>query len=190
MASWQAWKSSIGAALVLGALSAPVAAADPVVSFTTSPNPAVKGSPLGLDVLITGVVDLYAFQFTLSFNPTVLQATSVTEGAFLATGGTTFFSAGTINNTAGTVTFTADSLLGALPGVSGNGVLTRFNFSVPSVGTSPITFSNVLLLNSQLVEMAAVINNGVVTAVPEPAPFLLLAAGLAGLALRRRLQAA
>jgi len=190
MASWQAWKSSIGAALVLGAMSAPVAAADPVVSFTTSPTPAVKGTPLGLDVLITGVVDLYAFQFTLSFNPTVLQAGGVGEGPFLATGGTTFFNAGTIDNTAGTITFTAASLLGALPGVNGGGVLTHFDFSVPSVGTSPITFSNVLLLNSQLVEIAAVVNNGVVTAVPEPAPFLLLAAGLAGLALRRRLLAA
>jgi hypothetical protein len=190
MASWQAWKSSIGAALVLGAMSAPVAAADPVVSFTSTPSPAVKGSPLSLDVLITGVVDLYAFQFTLSFNPAVLQAGSVTEGAFLPLGGSTFFNGGTVNNTTGTISFAYDSLVGSLPGVTGSGVLAHINFSVPGVGTSPITFSNVVLLDSALVEMTAQINNGVVTAVPEPAAYLLLAAGLAGLALRRRLHAA
>jgi hypothetical protein len=45
-----------------------------------------------VDVNISGVTDLYDFQFDLSFNPAVIQATSVLEGKFLLSGGgTTFF---------------------------------------------------------------------------------------------------
>ncbi len=190
MASWQAWKNSLGAALVLGAMASP-AAADPVVSFTTTGS-ATQGQPLGLDVVITGVVDLYAFQFSLSFNPSILQAASVTEGPFLPTGGSTFFSPGTINNTTGIVSFAFDSLLGSLPGVNGGGVLAHIDFTTPGAGTSPITFSNVVLLNAALGEIPFTVTGGsvAVSPIPEPAPFLLLAAGLAGLALRRRLQSA
>ena len=189
MASWQAWKNSVGAALVLGALVAPVSAQ--TVSFTTTGS-GVQGTTLGLDVRITGVVDLYAFQFSLNFNPSVLQATAVTEGPFLPTAGGTFFGPGTINNTTGIVSFAFDSLVGTIPGASGSGILAHINFATPAAGTSAITFSNVVLLNSALVDIPFTATGGSVTvsAVPEPAPFLLLAAGLAGLALRRRLQAA
>lgn len=189
MASWQAWKLSVGAALVLGAMAAPVAAQ--TVSFTTTGS-GLQGSTLGLDVRITGVVDLYAFQFSLSFSPSVLQATSVTEGPFLQSAGSTFFGPGTINNTTGIVSFAFDSLVGTIPGASGSGVLAHIDFATPGAGVSPITFSNVVLLNSALVDIPFTVTGGSVTVspIPEPAPFMLLAAGLAGLALRRRLQAA
>jgi len=180
MASWQAWKNSIGAALVLGAMAAPAAAQ--TVSFTTS-GPGLQGQPLGLDVRITGVVDLYAFQFSLSFNPSVLQAVGVTEGPFLPTAGGTFFGPGTINNTTGIVSFAFDSLVGTIPGANGSGILAHIDFTTPGAGTSPITFSNVVLLNSALVDIPATITGGSISVspIPEPAAALLLAAGLAGL---------
>lgn len=40
-----------------------------------------------VDVNIFGVADLYDFQFDLGFNPAVIRAMNVPEGAFLSNGG-------------------------------------------------------------------------------------------------------
>jgi len=190
MIHWHAWKQGIAAA-TLGALAAAASAqtAGPVLSPVATPSPAVVGSPVTVAVTLASVVDLYAYQFSLAFDPTVLQATSVTEAAFLPAGGSTFFAGGTINNTLGTVSFTAASLIGALPGVSGSGVLANIGFNVTQAGVSPLVFSEVLLLDSNLLDITVQVQNGsVVTAVPEPGTWLMFGLGLAcvaGLARRR-----
>jgi len=90
-----------------------------------------EGQSFDVDIVISDVVDLYAYQFDLSFsfNATVLEATAVTEGAFLPGGGSTFFMPGTIDNTAGTISFTAGTLTGPTLGVSGSGVLATISFN-------------------------------------------------------------
>lgn len=184
MNHWHAWKQGLAAA-ALGALAAAASAqtAGPVLSLVVTPSPAVVGSPVTVEVALTSVLDLYAYQFSLAFDPTVLQAASVAEGALLPAGGTTFFAGGTINNTLGTISFTAGSLIGALPGVNGNGVLANIGFNVTQAGMSPLVFSNVLLLDSNLLDLAVQVQNGsVVTAVPEPGSWLMFALGLAGVA--------
>jgi adhesin HecA-like repeat protein len=177
------------AAALLSGFAAMAAYAAPTVTVQASPAPAVAGSTVGLDVSINDISDLFVFQFTLSFDPSVLQATSVSEGAFLSTGGTTFFIEGTIDNTAGTISFTADSLIGAIPGVSGSGLLTHFNFNAVQAGSSALTFSDVLFLNSASNDIAVLTPAGslnVVSAVPEPASVMLALAGLPLLALAAR----
>jgi general secretion pathway protein D len=152
------------------------------------------GSTFAVDVNISGVTDLYDYQFDLSFNPAVLQATNVLEGAFLSSGGATYFIPGTIDNTAGNMTFNADTLLSAISGVSGDGTLAVFDFTAIATGTSalnidPTTF---ILLDSTLANINATTTNGSVTvqgvAVPEPSVLTLVSMGLlilAGLTLKR-----
>ena len=153
-------------------------------SFSIQPADiaAAPGGTFSLDIDAVDVVDLYAFQFDINFTSGLLSATSITEGDFLAAGGATFFVPGTIDNAAGRATFIANTLLGNIPGVNGGGKLATINFSALSPGTSPITFSNLALLNSSLTTINADPIDGSVTvdasAVPEPAYHVLVAAAL------------
>src|ERR1017187_8890134 len=90
------------------------AASTTLLAGTIAVQPAAPTVALGqtftLSVNISGAADLYGYQFDLGFNPTVLQAISVTEGAFLGTGGPTIFLPGTIDNVGGSITANADIL--------------------------------------------------------------------------------
>jgi general secretion pathway protein D len=149
------------------------------------------GDTFSLDVFITDVTDLYAYQFDVSFDPGVLSAQDLTEGSFLATGGATFFIPGSIDNVAGLISFTATTLLGPDPGVSGNGTLAVVEFSAIGTGTSPIDLSNVLLLDSTIIDITADVVAGAVDvqdnggSIPEPATLWLLALGAGWLGLHR-----
>ena len=157
------------------------ALADAIVSVA-SPASASQGSTFAIDVNIANVSDLYAFQLDLSFNPSVLQATSILEGAFLPGGGPTFFIPGAIDNTAGSVTFNADTLQGAIPGVNGSGTLIQFDFTAVGNGTSFLNLGNIILQDSSLGVISNSATNGsaMVAAVPEPSSLMLLIAGMLG----------
>jgi general secretion pathway protein D len=190
MSIGQGFKRAGCASLVAGLLSASGLASAQVVSVVPSPSPAIVGSTMSLDVLIAGVADLYAYQFNLAFNPSVLQAIGFAEGAFLPSAGTTIFDPGALNNTLGTLTLSYGTLVGPGPGASGSGVLTAYNFNVVGPGVSALTLSNVILLNSNLDTISAQISSGSVTAVPEPSTYAMFALGLAGLAAWRLRKAA
>jgi hypothetical protein len=155
-------------------------------------NPAI-GDTFTVDVNVTGITDLYAFQLDLTFDPTLLSAVSVTEGGFLPTGGTTFFIPGTIDNVGGTVTATADSLIATIPGVTGDGTLAEFQFTALAPGASALSFANEILLDPSLNDITAntTFQDGSVTirgvsSVPEPVTSLLFCTGLLALVTIRR----
>jgi general secretion pathway protein D len=160
----------------------------PIVDVIPGSQSVNLGSPFSIDVKIIGIEDLYGFQFDLSFDATILQATTITEGGILPVGGPTFFLPGFIDNIAGSITFTADTLTGPIVGVTGDGVLAEFGFTSITTGSSSLTVSNVLLLDSngsildaQTVSGSATVNRGSdePTPVPEPASGILLLSGVA-----------
>jgi hypothetical protein len=195
MASWNTLKNRLCIALLLGAASLQAAVAGPILSITATPNPAIVGSTVNVDVSIADIVDLAAYQFTLNFNSALLQvAGPATEGLFLGTGGTTFYDGGTVDNGAGTISFTFGSLIGFIPGVSGGGILAHYSFSVVGAGTSLLSLSDLMFLDSGINDIAVQANDLSLvsaaapdpSAVPEPAAFWLLGIGLAGLTVARR----
>src|SRR4051794_7698063 len=75
-------------------------------------GPVPVGGTVNVNVSVSDVTDLYAYQFDLAFNATLLSASTITEGPYLRNRGNTFFIPGLIDNNAGTVTLTADTILG------------------------------------------------------------------------------
>lgn len=146
------------------------------------------GSLFTLDVNISGVSDLTAFQFDVGFDPAFAQAIQVTEGPFLQSAGPTLFIPGAIDNGAGLISFTAGALAGMGPGASGAGVLARLQFTGLMEGTGNFTLLAPLLYDSIPNPIEVTLTNTSVRAeaqVPEPSAALLLAGCLAVLALIR-----
>ena len=146
-----------------------------------------QGQMFSVDIAIADVTDLFAFQFDLSFDPTILAASTITEGAFLPSGGGTSFFEGFIDNVGGNVTFAVRRLIGPGPAVTGSGTLGTATFTALALGTSPITPGNVILLDSSSIQMdipvsvqgatANVVPEPPVNVIPEPATFLLVGGG-------------
>ena len=178
-----------GAALLCFGLAAAPAFAQTQLTISASPNPSQVGQTIGLDVMISNVQDLAAFQFSLNFDPTLLQANSSSEGSFLSSAGSTVGDAGSIDNTTGIVSYAAYALTGMVPGANGSGVLIHMSFTALAAGTATLSFSDAILLNSSINDIAFTAqpaNLTLVTVVPEPASLGLMLAGLGFVAWRRR----
>lgn len=137
----------------------------------------------------SNVTDLYAFQFDLGYDSTLLFATGITEGPFLPNGGATFYLPGSIDNSNGTISFTADTLLGPVSGVTGTGVLATATFQAIGLGSAQVSIFNnadFLLLDSTGASIGATLGAGTVnvalTLEPRLVSLLLGAVFLIGVA--------
>lgn len=154
----------------------------PLLSIEPATNEEVTvGNNISLNISINDVTDLFAYQFDIVFDPMVLAAQSITEGAFLSKGGSTFFISGIVDNITGLINFTANSLIGAISGVDGNGILATVNFSAIAAGLSTISLSSTTLLDSTFFEIGSNSVAGIVQvqnrSIPEPASLWLIFLG-------------
>jgi cohesin domain-containing protein len=167
-----------------------VADASAILSVSPNSETVGTGSTFTVEVDVTGVADLYGYQFDLAFNPNVLQAVSSSEGTFLPSAGSTYFVPGTNDNVNGNVSATADTLISAVPGANGSGSLAFFIFQAIGTGSSALSIGNTQLLDSNLNPIASEATSGsiTVTAVPLPAAVWLLLGGIGGLGALSRSQ--
>jgi|GEM_PF-2759003 len=135
-------------------------------------------SPFTVDIEVSNVEDLYGWEFKLYYNRTILSNGAVTEGSFLSSGGTTYFSVvnntDTYNATHGRF-WVACTLQGHTAGVTGSGVLATVGFTVDGPGgTTPLALRDTKLVGyvysaQTLIQMNHNTADGQVTisAVPE-----------------------
>jgi len=102
------------------------------------------GENFTVNVVIAGITEnasLYSWEFDMSFNSTILNVTSVGQGPFLATAGTTYWVSPSISNLKGTVEV-SETFFPPLPSVGaiGSGVLANVTFHVLTEGETSLHF--------------------------------------------------
>lgn len=140
-----------------------------VVNISPLSKVVTPGSNFTLNVSCIPGQPIKSFELKLSFNPSVLEATNVSEGNIFS-GYSTFFNDGIINNTAGTIINVYCLILGA-GNVSAPGNLVSIKFTAKQLsGTSPVSLYDIGLTNeSEYVSL--VVNNGTVLVDGTPPTF-------------------
>lgn len=116
------------------------------VAVTPPSVTASVGQDFSVDINISNVTDLYGWEFYLSWNSSLLDWVSVSEGPFLKSGGDTFFKY--FLNTTDEHVVVDCTLEGQIPGVSGNGTLITVMLNATNVGECPLNLYNVDLRDS------------------------------------------
>ncbi len=119
------------------------AASDPFVIVDPRVSGAAPNEFFSVNIMVANVTNLYAWQFNLTFNPTILEAVSpVVEGPFLKQLRTTIMGATNIDSTAGWIFTGAAFFDWEQPGASGSGVLATASFRVKMAGVSSLRLSS------------------------------------------------
>jgi hypothetical protein len=95
-----------------------------------------------VDIKVAGAYDLGAYNFTLSWDPNILDITSVSNGTFLGSTGNTVV-CDAPQKALGSLTFGCHTS-GAGAGPNGAGVLGTVQFTILSTGTTQMTLSAAL----------------------------------------------
>ena len=115
---------------------------NPGIGYAFSKTPIHRDDTFTIDISAKDVYDLAGWQFDLDFDPTTLEAVSVTEGDFLKSGGvSTFFHGGSIDNAVGKITGLSAARL-ASQGATGTGALLQVEFKAKSAGETQLTMQN------------------------------------------------
>jgi hypothetical protein len=124
------------------------------------------GITFTVDVVADNASNLGAYQFTLSFDPSVISLVSVTNGSFLGSTGRDVACLGPTASGDG-VSMTCVTTPPAGPpgpdGPAGSGVLTSIEFSGLAPGDSPLTLSDAILADISGNAIPAAVQSGSVT---------------------------
>jgi hypothetical protein len=150
--------------LILLILSAVFLAAFPSAAVAQNTKlyvdpPTLAGLEVGnifqVNITVSNVLDLYAWQFTLFYRGDILNATNIEEGPFLKTHpdtDQTYFVTpiftDSYNNTDQGKIISSSTLVGVKGGVNGNGTLATITFQVKAEGSSPLAFAETILVDS------------------------------------------
>jgi len=145
-------------------LSVPAATVSVQPERVISPPPSI-GETFEINITASNVADVYTWQAGMTFNSSVLEALSFEEGSFLRTWADTnnqitLWVEGTIDNVAGIISIHGCTLTGTITGASGNGTLGTITFKVKNYGNSALNLTDILLLDSTLIEIPVNVTNG------------------------------
>jgi hypothetical protein len=160
------------------ATSTPVATATPtppggprLVRIEPASQSELTGSTVTVSIAVDAVTNLGAYEFTLAFNPAVLEFVSVSNGPFLgSTGRPVFCPAPTIG--ANTVQFACVTTGSTPDGPSGSGVLSVLEFLAKGPGTSTLDLFDAALATPRGADLPTAVQDGTVdvTLAPTPTP--------------------
>jgi len=155
------------------------------LSFVPPAQTVPIGQAVSVEVVISDLGDdeVGDFDLDVSFDPTILTPTTVTFGALL--GGPTLFEAVTsFSFLPGVVDFAEVSLLSPadLEALQPDSfTLATLFFDTVGAGTSPLSFTQVILDDAFAQPLTVQTGSGSVSAVPEPGTGILVGSGLIGL---------
>ena len=111
------------------------------------------GSTFSIQVTVSGVNDLYSAPMQISYDPKVLQLTSISNGDLLSRDGQPAALVHREDTDAGLIQANASRPPGA-GGVSGDGVIYTLTFLAKSKGDTQVTVQKPNLRNSQMQTIA------------------------------------
>jgi hypothetical protein len=160
----------------------PTATATPVPTSTPTPSlgptsvridPASQsvdaGSVVNVNVVVDAVTNLGGYEFTLAFNPEVLEFVSVSNGPFLEETGRDLLCLPPMVG-ANTVRLACGTAGSAPPGPDGSGILAALVFLAPNAGVSFLDLFAVGLSQPLGVPIPTAVQDGTVTVTPVPTP--------------------
>jgi len=148
----------LGLLLVLVIQTAAAQAATDVYVNPVHTDTSLGGS-FSIAIDISTDDNIYAAQFDLLFDNTILNATSATEGSFLKQGGAATYPIITIDNSLGKISY-ASTRFGVQTGATGTGSLLAIDFDAIGAGTSGLDLDNVELVDPGLQPVTATVTDG------------------------------
>ena len=127
------------------------------------------GTPFTVDVVVDNVVNLGAYEFTLAFDPAILQYASLQYGSFLGSSGRPV-SCPILEHDADSVRTVCVTLGAEYPGASGSGVLATITFLPLNTGIAQLSMENVVLTDPMATVITVGKQGGSVTVGLPPTP--------------------